>query len=1121
MPTPVGTARQCLTPEAAQALDEAVAVARRRAHPQTTSLHAVSALLSLPSSSLRETCSRARNSAYSSRIQFKALELSLGVSLDRLPSSPVRTDEPPVSNSLMAAIKRSQANQRRQPESFHLYQQQQQASSVSTVKVELQNLVLSILDDPVVSRVFGEAGFRSCDIKLAILRPVHQLLRYSRYRGPPTFLCNLTGDYSDSCRRNFGFPFLGFPGLSNGDENSRRIGELLLRNKGRNPLLVGACAIDALHRFCEALERRKGGCFLPSELYGLNVIRIENDVSNLINENSNEGLVKSRFEEVSRRVEEHCSGCGVAVSYGDLKELIGDDASVATASCIAGELRGLLHLHGGKLWLIGAAATYETYLKFLRRFPSAEEDWDLQLLPITSPSPAPALGDSYPRSSLMESFVPFGGFFSASVDFNGGPLVGGSYQCLPRCHLCNEKCEQEVSAITKGGGCTVSVAEHYQSSLPPWLLHMTTELSTNRGLNAIKTKDDGFGLTAKIRGLQRKWDNICRQLHHAEQLTKGNTYTEGVPQVPGFVGFQVADDKKEAADEQTSNENNASSYATGCREVTSCMSMDVQNSGSESSIPLPQISTAADPNSLSKVCKTTSESDDLVVGGVRSPPLSLSNSSIGDGHASPPSAISVTTDLGLGIQSTFMRRELKETRNRANTDHVQNLSGCLPTKVEVVSASNFNYPAQSSLCGCPVFDRKFDRKDFKMLYRALSERIIWQEEAVSAISQAITRCKLRNEKRLGPILRGDIWFTFLGPDSFSKRKIAVALAELLYGSRGNFISADLSSQDGIIRANSMNCHQEQSSYDLKFRGKTVVDYVVGQLSKKPLSVVYLENIDKADLLAQNSLLQAVRTGRFSDSHGREVGISNTVFVTTSRVTKGIVITSSAKETSIYSEDSILRTKKCPIQLIIDCAFRDVIIGNDCIASNSTSKGITNTVIVNKRKSVGTSEIVEEHEALETTKRANKALNLHLDLNLPSEEIEAEETDSMSGNSKVWLEDFSKFVDETVTFNQFDFDKLAEKIAKEIGECFHKIVGSDCLLEIDTKVMDQILAAACLSENSRVVEDWVKEVLSRGFVEARKRYNLTSRHVLKLVLCEGLFWGEQTPGAELPSRIIVN
>ncbi|GKV44836.1 hypothetical protein SLEP1_g51984 [Rubroshorea leprosula] len=87
MPSPVTVARQCLTPEASNALDEAVGVACRRGHAQTTSLHAVSALLSLSSPPLREACARARNATYSSRLQFKALDLCLSVSLDRVPSS--------------------------------------------------------------------------------------------------------------------------------------------------------------------------------------------------------------------------------------------------------------------------------------------------------------------------------------------------------------------------------------------------------------------------------------------------------------------------------------------------------------------------------------------------------------------------------------------------------------------------------------------------------------------------------------------------------------------------------------------------------------------------------------------------------------------------------------------------------------------------------------------------------------------------------------------------------------------------------------------------------------------------------------------------------------------------
>ncbi|QCD81432.1 hypothetical protein DEO72_LG2g1759 [Vigna unguiculata] len=60
----------------------------------------------------------------------------------------------------MPTIKRSQANQRRQS---------QHGGTTSFLKVELKHFVLSILDDLIMSQDFAEAGFRSCDIKLALL----------------------------------------------------------------------------------------------------------------------------------------------------------------------------------------------------------------------------------------------------------------------------------------------------------------------------------------------------------------------------------------------------------------------------------------------------------------------------------------------------------------------------------------------------------------------------------------------------------------------------------------------------------------------------------------------------------------------------------------------------------------------------------------------------------------------------------------------------------------------------------------------------------------------------------------------------------------------------------------
>lgn len=60
-----------------------------------------------------------------------------------------------------------------------------------------------------------------------------------------------------------------------------------------------------------------------------------------------------------------------------------------------------------------------------------------------------------------------------------GPL-SSSCQYTSRCQMCNQKCEQELLAISNGG-FMVSVADQYQSSLPSWL--QMAELGTNKGLD--------------------------------------------------------------------------------------------------------------------------------------------------------------------------------------------------------------------------------------------------------------------------------------------------------------------------------------------------------------------------------------------------------------------------------------------------------------------------------------------------------------------------------------------------------------------------------------------------------------------------------------------------------------
>ncbi|GMG98344.1 hypothetical protein Nepgr_000184 [Nepenthes gracilis] len=512
MPTPVCTARQCLTDEAAGALDDAVCVARRRNHAQTTSLHVVSAFLSAPSSLLREACTRARSSAYAPRLQFRALDFSVGVALDRMPCSKNQDEAPPISNSLMAAIKRSQANQRRQPEMYHISQLQYQnvnSMSIPAIKVELNQFVLSILDDPIVNRVFGEAGFRTCDIKLAIVHPpVQSPARYLRARCPPLFLSNLM-DSGNPVRRNFPFPFAGV-GNSNGDAYCKRIGEVLVKKTGRNPLLVGGGAKDALTSFKECVEKGKGAELLPGEILGLNFVCLEKDIAEFLANGGDEEVMNSKAEELRIMVEKN-SGPGVVVNFGELEVLVDDSVSADAVKCLVLKLSSLVELYK-KLRLIGVAANYETYRKLIERFPSIESDWDLQPLPITSTIP-----------SLMGSFVPFGGFFSGPSEFRNPIRVVD--QPFSPCNICNEKYERELSSVMKGGS-SASIVDQCSATLPSWL-QMAESDPTNAGIEVNQAKDDIAESNVKILELQKKWNDICQHLHQSPTISKPGYLWQG------------------------------------------------------------------------------------------------------------------------------------------------------------------------------------------------------------------------------------------------------------------------------------------------------------------------------------------------------------------------------------------------------------------------------------------------------------------------------------------------------------------------------------------------------------------------------------------------------------------
>ncbi|XP_020213116.1 protein SMAX1-LIKE 7 [Cajanus cajan] len=1092
MPTPVSTARQCLTEEAARALDDAVSVARRRSHAQTTSLHAVSALLSLPSASLRAACSRCRSCSYSPRLQFRALELSVGVSLDRLPTTKSSAagdgieEGPPVSNSLMAAIKRSQANQRRHPDSFHLMQMIQQnqnhQSTSSLLKVELKHFILSILDDPIVSRVFAEAGFRSYDIKLALLQPPPPSRIFPRL-APPLFLCNLE-------------PLQAAASSPTLDPNSRRILEVITRKTKRNPLLMGVFAKPALNTFLECVKTGKAGLF-SDELAGLTAVSVEREVSELVRHGAGKGNV---FEELGRLVEQ-CSGAGVVVCFGEVEVFVGDVGNEEGVGFVVSQLTRLLGVHGGKVWLVGVAGTSEAYSKFLRLFPTVDKDWDLHLLTMTSA--IPSIEGLYPKSSLMGSFVPFGGFFSTPSEFKNPSSCMNASSSLTRCDTCNEKYEEEVADILKVGHATSA------STSLPWLQKVNVD--TDRGLEVAKTNEENTSLNTKIFGLQRKWSDICHRLHQNRSLPEFDI-TKTRFQIPSHEGFQFGP--------------GSSSKGPPHSEPQYSNQISYMSKESQSAFPFRQILPVSAPFDSVNITDEADHIPNVSKSDMQNTWISPSHkANMGPlDHKSSSSLTPVTTDLGLGTIYTSAAHEPETPKLSDHKKHLQHLSDSLSTDFDALNENTSHQIARSSSCSGPNLEGKFEAVDFKSLYHLLSEKVGWQDEAIYAINRTVSRCRSGAGKRNGSHVRADIWLAFLGPDRLGKRKLASALAEALFGNKQSLITVDLRLQDRCYPADSIFEFQNSHCHDVLMR-KTVVDYVAGELSKKPHSVVFLENVDQADFLVQNSLFQAIRTGKFQYSHGREISINNAIFIVTSGVFKGSATFDLEEEPKMFPEERILEAKRCQMQLSLGHASEDAKRSGCTNVKVAHRKGTTKTFL-NKRKLIESGGS-KEKASCKTLKQVKEASRSYLDLNMPLEEVEEGnnyndyESESTVEDSGAWLHDLCDQIDEKVVFKPFNFDSLAEKVIKSIDIQFQKMFGPEFVLEIEYEVMAQILAAAWLSDKKKAVEDWVELVLGRSFAEAQQKYNFAHEYVMKLGSCERFFVEEQSPGVYLPARINLN
>jgi len=176
--------------------------------------------------------------------------------------------------------------------------------------------------------------------------------------------------------------------------------------------------------------------------------------------------------------------------------------------------------------------------------------------------------------------------------------------------------------------------------------------------------------------------------------------------------------------------------------------------------------------------------------------------------------------------------------------------------------------------GIPVY--KLTEEETAKLLRMeddLHKRIVGQEPAVKAVSQAIrrTRAGLKDPKRPSGS------FIFLGPSGVGKTELAKTLAEFLFGDESSLIQLDMSEyMEKHTVSRLIGSPPGYVGYD---EGGQLTEAV----RRKPFSVVLFDEIEKAHPDVFNALLQILEDGRLTDAQGRTVDCKNTVIIMTSNL----------------------------------------------------------------------------------------------------------------------------------------------------------------------------------------------------------------------------------------------
>lgn len=229
--------------------------------------------------------------------------------------------------------------------------------------------------------------------------------------------------------------------------------------------------------------------------------------------------------------------------------------------------------------------------------------------------------------------------------------------------------------------------------------------------------------------------------------------------------------------------------------------------------------------------------------------------------------------------------EAEKARNAQNADHIGSLLKEEVTEEEIADIV-------SRWTGIPVTRLvENEREKLLSLDETLHKRVIGQDEAVRAVSDAVLRARSGLKDPGKPI--GS--FIFLGPTGVGKTELAKALAQSLFDSEENVVRIDMSEyMEKHAVARLIGAPPGYVGYE---EGGQLTEAV----RRKPFCVLLFDEIEKAHPEVFNVLLQLLDDGRLTDSQGRTVSFKNTVVIMTSNIGSNYLLETHLKEGEIDQE----------------------------------------------------------------------------------------------------------------------------------------------------------------------------------------------------------------------------